>query len=294
MKAIESKGMRVFKLFNYTFLSIAAASCIIPFLHVIAVSFSSDAAVAAGLVNIWPRNFTVEAYNFVLNRAPFWVSFLVSIKRVTIGSLLNMFLVLLLSYPLPKPDNKFKHRSIYVWIFFPTMIFSGGLVPFYILISELKLIDNIWALILPTAVNTYNIILMLNFFKQIPAELEEAAFIDGAGHWKTLWSIYVPVSVPAIATIFLFCIVYHWNEWFQGLIFMNNASNYPLQTYLQRIIIEFDFQTMTTTEAEKLAKLNERAIKSTEIIVASIPILLVYPFLQKYFVAGIKLGSVKG
>ncbi|WP_342716219.1 carbohydrate ABC transporter permease [Paenibacillus catalpae] len=139
----------------------------------------------------------------------------------------------------------------------------------------------------------FNIILLLNFYREVPQELEDAAYMDGAGHLRTLWQIYVPMSLPAIATITLFCVVGHWNAWFDGMIYMK-GNHYPLQTYLQSIVIKFDFNTMSMSEAQRLAKLNDRSVKAAQMIVAAIPILLVYPYLQKYFVAGIRLGSVKG
>jgi len=174
------------------------------------------------------------------------------------------------------------------------MLFSGGLIPTYLLINNLKLMDTIWSLVLPGGLPIFNMILMLNFFRQIPEEIEDAAYIDGAGHWRILWLIFVPVSTPAIATITLLCLVNHWNSWFDGLIYMNKIENYPLQSYLQTIIMRFDFSKLTPTELKSLAKLNQRSIKAAQIWIACIPILMVYPFLQKYFVKGIVLGSVKG
>lgn len=286
-------GMKVFKVFNYFLLTVTGLICLVPFVHVVALSLSDNAAVMAGAVKLWPVNLTLQPYDYVLNRDAFWDSFLITLQRVAIGGALNVFLVVLLAYPLSKSYDKFRFRTMYAWIFLFTMLFNGGLIPNYILIKQLNLMDMIWALILPGAVAVFNIVLMLNFFRQVPEELEDAAFIDGAGHWRTLWQIYVPVSLPAIATITLFSIVSHWNAWFDGLIYMR-SENYPLQSYLQTIVIKFDFTTMSASEAEKIANLNNRAVKSAQMVIGAIPILMVYPFLQKYFVSGIKLGSVKG
>jgi putative aldouronate transport system permease protein len=290
----ETQGQKIFKVFNYIILSVAALLCIVPFIHVVALSFSDNAAVSGGLVTLWPVRFTMEPYIYVLEREAFWKAFGVTMLRTSLGTLINVVLVILLAYPLAMSNEKLRARTVYVWFFFFTMLFNGGLIPGYVLIKELGLMDTIWALILPGAVTVFNIILMLNFFRQVPEELEDAANIDGAGHWRTLWQIYVPVSVPAVATITLFCLVGHWNAWFDGLIFMRNAENYPLQSYLRTIVVEFDFQTMSATDAIRLAQLNDRSVKAAQMIVAAIPILLVYPFLQRYFVSGIKLGSVKG
>jgi putative aldouronate transport system permease protein len=290
----QTKGQKIFSVFNYMFLSLVCVLCLVPFIHIVALSLSDNAAVAGGLVKLWPVRFTAEPYLYVLDRDAFWHAFMITLKRAAIGTSLNLLLVILLAYPLSKDREKLRTRSLYVWFFFFTMLFSGGLIPSYILIKELGIMDTLWALILPGAVSVFNLILMLNFFRQVPEELEDAANIDGAGHWRTLWQIYVPVSTPAIATITLFCLVGHWNAWFDGLIYMRNAVNYPLQSYLQTVVVEFNFQTMSASEAERLAKLNNRSVKSAQMIVAAIPILLVYPFLQRYFVSGIKLGSVKG
>jgi putative aldouronate transport system permease protein len=294
MASRDTKGMKIFGVFNMVFLIFTCLVCLVPFIHVIALSFSDNSAVMGGLVKLWPVRFTVEPYRYVMERVAFWRAFLVSMNRVILGGGINVFLVILLAYPLSKSKEKFRFRTVYVWFFFFTMLFSGGLIPSYILLKELHLMNKIWALVLPGSVQVFNIILMLNFFRDVPEELEDAAFIDGASHWRTLWQIYVPISLPAVATITLFSVVGHWNSWFDGMIYMNTPEKYPLQTYLQSIVIKFDFQTMSATEAERLAKLNDRSVKGAQMIVAAIPILMVYPFLQRYFISGIKLGSVKG
>ncbi|SFI27116.1 putative aldouronate transport system permease protein [Paenibacillus sp. UNC496MF] len=293
MHAKASAGTRVFHVFNLFALTLTSVVCLIPFVHIVSLSFSDKAAVMGGLVKLWPVHFTLDPYRYVLQREAFWHAFGTTLGRVAIGATLNVLLVILLAYPLSKTEGKLRMRTVYVWIFFFTMLFNGGLIPNYILVKELHLLDTLGALVLPGAVGVFNIVLLLNFFREVPAELEDAAFIDGAGHWRTLWRIYVPVSLPAIATVALFCIVGHWNAWFDGMIYMK-VNHYPLQTYLQSIVIKFDFNTMSPEEAKRLAKLNDRSIKSAQMIVAVIPVLMVYPYLQKYFVTGIRLGSVKG
>ncbi|MBM7563678.1 ABC transporter permease subunit [Paenibacillus sacheonensis] len=293
MHVHSTTGTRIFNLFNLIVLTLTCAGCLIPFIHIVSLSFSDKAAVMGGLVKLWPVHFTLDPYRYVLERGAFWHAFGMTLERVAIGATLNVVLVIILAYPLSKAGDKLRMRTLYVWIFFFTMLFNGGLIPNYILVKELHLLDTVWALVLPGAVGVFNIVLLLNFFREVPAELEDAAFIDGAGHWRTLWQIYVPVSLPAIATVTLFSIVGHWNAWFDGMIYMK-VSHYPLQTYLQSIVIKFDFNTMSPEEAKRLAKLNDRSIKSAQMIVAVIPVLLVYPYLQKYFVSGIRLGSVKG
>ncbi|GBG07863.1 putative ABC transporter permease [Paenibacillus agaridevorans] len=173
------------------------------------------------------------------------------------------------------------------------MLFGGGLIPHYITVKSTGLIDSIWALVLPTAVPVFNVILLLNFFRSLPKEVEESGLIDGASHFRIMWSIYVPLAMPAIATITLFSLVGHWNSWFDGIIFMNDPHNYPLQSYLQTILIKRDVSFITPEEVKTLIHVSERTSKAAQVFVATLPILLIYPFLQRYFVSGIVLGSVK-
>lgn len=168
------------------------------------------------------------------------------------------------------------------------------MIPWYMVIRQFGLLDSIWALILPGAVPVFSVILLLNFFREVPKELAEAAFIDGAGHWRTLLTIYVPLSKPALATLLLFSLVTNWNNWFDGLILMNNPDNYPLQTYIQTIAVQRSFSMMTREEIQQMAAISDRTLRSAQIFLGSLPIVVVYPFLQKYFVKGIVLGGVKG
>jgi putative aldouronate transport system permease protein len=292
----RSKPEKVFAVFNYALLTIVAASCVLPFVNVIAISLSQNSAVAANFVKLWPVKFTPYAYHYVITKAQFWKSFMISIQRVLLGLAVNMALIVLSAYPLSKEVLKFKARTAYVWFFFFTILFSGGLIPMYALVSKLKLLGSIWVLILPGALPVFNMILMLNFFRQIPREMEEAAFIDGADHFTVLFRIFLPCSLPSIATIALFTIVGHWNAWFDGLIYMRTAEMYPLQSYLQTVIIGLDFsmQSSISGNYSYLKFLSDRTLKAAQIVIAVIPVLMIYPFLQKYFVTGIVLGSVKG
>jgi putative aldouronate transport system permease protein len=166
------------------------------------------------------------------------------------------------------------------------------LVPGYILITDLHLINTIWALVLPSALSVYNMILLMNFFRTIPAELEEAALIDGAGLFRILFSIHLPVSMPALATITLFTLVGHWNSWFDGLIYMMDTKKYPLATFLQTVVVQQDFSKMSINPKD-MENLSQRTVKAAQIFIGALPILIIYPFLQKYFVKGIVLGAVK-
>jgi len=293
-KLLITKPQKLFGIFNNILLLFLALACIIPFWHVISLSFSDAAPIIAGSVKLWPVRFNLSAYQYVLERSAFWRGMLVTLRRLLIGVPLNLFLVVLCAYPLSKQKDQFHFRTVYVWVFFITMLFNGGLITNYLLVNQLKMIDTIWALVLPGSMNVFHVILMLNFFRQIPKELEDAAFVDGAGHWRILWKIFIPISVPSIATIVLFSLVGHWNSWFDGLIYMKRTELFPLQTYLRSVIMAMNFETMTVTELEQLQKLNDRSVKGAQIVIGAIPIMMVYPFLQRYFITGITLGSVKG
>lgn len=288
------KNISMFTILNTGFLIIAALLCIIPMIHIAAVSFSSSSAAATGLVTLWPKDFSLNSYKYVAERPAFWQSMFISIERIILGGTINLLLTILVAYPLSKEKYEFRSRSFYSWAFFITMLFSGGLIPWFMVIKQLGLVNKIWALVLPGAVPVFSVIILLNFFRQVPRELSEAAFIDGAGHWTTLFRIYVPVSTPALATILLFSLVGHWNSWFDGLILMNDPKQYPLQSYIQTIVVQRTYSMMTREEIQQLATISDRTLRSSQIFLGSLPIIAVYPFLQKYFVKGIVLGGVKG
>lgn len=286
---------RLFVLLNTLLLTTITVLGIIPFIHLLSISLSSNTAAMAGEVKLWPVGFNVDAYRYLGEKVEFFLSFGVSLERVVLGTAVNMFLIFITAYPLSKSREQFKHRTLYVWFFAITMFFGGGLIPTYITVKNTGLIDSIWALILPGALNVWNMVLMLNFFRTIPKELDEAATIDGAGYWRVLWSIYLPVSLPSIATIGLFTIVGHWNSWFDGILYLNSPEKYPLQTYLSTLIMSINSQ-MTSISIEQLKameNLSEKTLRTAQIFMGALPIMLVYPFLQKYFVKGITVGSVK-
>lgn len=293
---IRSKSSKVFGAFNIAFLALLALTCILPFVHIIAISFSSNAVVSSGAVTFYPKQVTLYAYKYLLSKDLFWRTFLNSTFRVILGVSINMLMIVLIAYPLSKDKKDFRWRNVYVWFFFFTSLFSGGLIPSYMLLNEMNMLNTIWALVLPCGVHVFNMILMLNFFRQLPKEMEEAAYIDGAGHWRTLVGIFIPCSLPSIATLTLFSVVNHWNAWFDGLIYMHDAYKYPLQSYLQTVIVGLDVTSgnFDPNDVERIKELSSRTITAAQIIIATLPVLIVYPFLQKYFVAGITLGSVKG
>lgn len=289
-----SMGRKLFLVANCIVLLGAALLCILPLINVLAVSFSSKAAAAGGYVKLWPVDFTIASYRYALSKPEFLDGFLVSVKRVALGYGVNMLLTILTAYPLAKERSTFRYRHYYAWFFIVTMLFNGGLIPTYMTIKETGLLDSIWALVLPGAVPVFNVILLMNFFRNLPKEIEEAALIDGAGHWRILWRIFCPLSMPAIATITLFTVVGHWNAWFDGLIYMNSPANYPLQSYLQTIIITPELNAVSSNELLDMSEVSDRTFKAAQVFLAALPVLVIYPFLQKYFMKGLVMGSVKG
>lgn len=289
----KSKARTAFTYTNYTMLFILACVCILPMVHILAISFSSSSSASAGEVLFWPVEFTTKSYGFVLENNEFMDALVVSLQRVALGVSISIVLSIMTAYPLSREVKQFNLRTIYVWMFVFTMLFNGGLIPTYMVVKETGIMDSIWALVLPSAVNVFNCILLLNFFRNLPKELLEASYIDGAGHWQTLWRVVVPVSTPAIATITLFVTVFHWNQWFDGLIYINSPDKIPLQSYLQTVIVQKDFSEVTAEDLALMGQVSDRTVKAAQIFLGALPILLVYPLLQRYFMAGIVMGSVK-
>lgn len=291
------KNIRVFDVFNIAFMCLVAAICLLPIINVLAVSFSNAGAAAAGEVKLWPVGFNLSAYKYALTKPQFITSFFISVKRVILGVVINMVCTILAAYPLSKTSKELTGRNIYAWFFFFTTIFSGGLIPWYMVVKQTNLLDTLWAVILPGAVPVFNVIVLLNFFRQLPKELSESAVMDGAGHFKILLKIYLPLSLPSLATLLLFVVVAHWNNWFDGMIMMKSPDNYPLQTYLRTLLVTRDMQTMqsaTPDQLRELSSISDRTLRAAQIFIASLPILVIYPFVQKYFTKGLVMGSVKG
>ncbi|OMD37083.1 carbohydrate ABC transporter permease [Paenibacillus odorifer] len=293
MRTNRSFGRKLFLICNFISLASVSLLCLMPIIHILALSFSSGQAASAGKVILWPVEFTTAAYANVFGKPEYLRAFWVSIQRVLMGTTISMFLTIITAYPLSKDSRQFRLRTFYSWFFVFTILFSGGLIPNYLTVKNLGMLDTIWALVLPGAVTVFNVILLLNFYRSLPKELEESSLLDGAGQFTTLWKIYVPLSLPALATTGLFTMMGHWNSWFDGMIYMNHPENYPLQTFLQTIIIKMDFRFIKPERAELMLKLSDRTSRAAQIFVAAFPILIVYPFLQRFFIKGIVMGSVK-
>lgn len=297
MREYNSKGRILFKIFNYTFLTLVTAMCILPVIHILALSFSSSAYAESNSVAFVPKGFTYAAYKYVIHNAKFWAACIVTFQRLIIGIPLSLIATIMIAYPLSKDEFTFKARKHYVKLFIFVMIFNGGLVPTYLLVQKLNLLDSIWALVLPMCVNVYNAIIMMNFFRALPKEIEESALVDGAHQFTILMRLIIPLAKPCIATILLFTFMAHWNSWMDGRIYMTMASNYPLQTYLQGVLESSNAALMNATNIDALVdkmKVSGQNLRAAMLFVSMAPVLIVYPFLQKYFVTGLVMGSVKG
>ena len=291
-----SMGRKVFLAVDVIVILLLCLICMVPLLNLLAYSFSASQPIIENKVFLWPKEFTLKAYQYVLESKEFWSSVSVSVKRVLLGVPLNTLLTILVAYPLSQDERQFKARKYYVAYMLTVMLFNGGLMPTYYIVSKTKLIDTVWALIIPGAVPIFNCIVLMNFFRGIPSELEESAKLDGASQWQILWRIFIPISKPSLATIILFSLINHWNSWFDGLIYSNHTTNYPLQSYLQTLVTSTT-EILAQGDVKAIAKLvdiNDTNMKAAQIFISVIPLMLIYPFLQKYFTTGLTMGSVKG
>ncbi|WP_246067563.1 carbohydrate ABC transporter permease [Paenibacillus koleovorans] len=274
----------------YIVLTATALLMLLPFLHIVAGSFSSGKALITGKVGLLPVEFNLQNYKAVLNNKPIWRSFGVTIYITVIGTFLNLVFTGLMAYGLSKPHLKWR-KTIMLLVLF-TMIFQAPLIPSYLLIKNLGMLNSLWALMVPGLIGAFNLIIMISFFRNFPEGLLESAKIDGCGEYQTLWRIVVPLSMPSISTIGLFYAVGHWNSWANALMFIRKNELFPLQILLRRLIVESDAEQMMRSAAVNLQSLE--GIKAACIMVATVPILIIYPMIQKHFVKGAMLGSVKG
>jgi len=270
-----------------------AILCILPLWYTLCLSLSDKSAAAAGLVKLWPVGFNLTSYQSILGDANFFRAFWTSIQRVVLGTGAELAATLLMAYPLSKSVRQFPPRNVIMWFLVFAMLFSGGLIPWYQTMKSINMTNNIWGLVLGNSLPIFNVILMMNFFRNLPREIEEAALIDGASPWQILFQIYLPLSKPVIATVALFSMVYHWNEFFNGLVLSTRQAYYPLQTYIQQMIVVINTATLTQDQIQQLNEISNQTLNAAKIFIAMIPILLIYPLLQRYFIKGITLGSVK-
>lgn len=292
----RTTGQKVFNVINYILVTLVCLSCLLPIVNTLAISFSAPAYVAAGQVYFWPMGFTTQSYEFAISNGKFLRAFGIAVERCVLGVAINLFCMITTAYPLSKSKDKFPDRNFFMGFYVFTMLFGGGLVPWFILMRNLHLLNSIWALVLPLSVPVSNMAILMNFMRSLPKEMEEAASIDGAGNFRILVSILLPVLTPSLATVGLFSFVNHWNDWFQGALFMNNPAKYPLQTYLQTLLTNFRdmLRQSGSNYYELLQRMNEQTGRASQLFLGLVPILVVYPFVQKYFTTGLVMGSVKG
>lgn len=292
-KIIFSPGEKVFSAFNAILLGLISLTCLLPIIHVIALSFSDSVAASANTVTFWPIGFNLAAYETMFRNPIFVNSFFVSVGRTVLGTSINLLLTICAAYPLSKDSKELKGRGIISLFFIIPMMISGGLIPTFLLVNNLNLMDTIWSLVLPGCVPIANVVLMMNFMRGINKSLLESASIDGADEFTTLLKVVLPLSMASIATVTLFQLVGHWNEWFSATIYINNRNMWPLQTLLRQMLTTIDYSTFGAADIAKLKLLSDRSFRGAMIVFATIPILCVYPFMQKHFMAGITIGSVK-
>lgn len=289
---IKSKSFsdRTFGVFTYVIITLMTLLCLLPLLHMVALSFSDKEAVSAGRVGIWPMGFNLEAYKMILSDQQYFRSFGVSVACVVVGTIYNIITTVLFAFPLAHEKKQWPSRNLYMLFMLFTMMFgNGGLVPWYFTIKKVGMLGTFWALVIPGGVAFGH-----NAMRNLPKSLRESAELDGAGYMSLLFRIYLPLTIPTLAVIVLYCVVGHRNEFFTARILIKKMEQLPLQSYIYSLrMTETHLSTLTTTELMKLETLSGRAFDAAKIVVATVPILLIYPVIQRFFVGGITLGAVK-
>ncbi len=292
-RSISSRGQKTFAVINYTFMILFSLIIILPFLHLLSVSFSSSSDAARYGLHFIPKSISMTAYERIFGTPEIWRAYLVTLVRTGFGTVFSLILTAMGGYVLSKkymPDRTF-YTSLIVF----TMFFSGGLIPSFLLIRSLGLIDRYLALILPGAISTFSLLIVRNYFMTIPMSLEESAKIDGASDIRILFAIYLPVAKPILATVALWYAVGNWNSWFDCLIYMRSPKKFVLQIILRRIILLGTQEVIDNPGVQDLSMTaHPDSVRAAAIFVTTIPIMCVYPFVQKYFIKGIMIGSLKG
>lgn len=293
VKIKKSLGEKIFILCNSLLMLGLCLTMIYPFWNLLSLSFAGH-GVATTRFYLWPPVTTLDNYRRVFANAHIWTGFANTLFRTIVGTALSLIMSIHIAYPLSK--RYYPHRSFWTALVVFTMFFSGGMIPDFVLIRSLDLYNSRWSLILPVLINTFNMIIIRNFFMAIPDSLEESARIDGANDIVILYRIILPVSFSIIATVTLWTAVSHWNAWFDSLIYISDGTKQVLQTILRRIVLEGSQQLMNLQggSIQDSANVNTETIKAATVMVATVPILMVYPFVQKYFVKGVMVGSLKG
>lgn len=293
----NSISSKVLTFLVHTVMLIVIIVTLYPVLHICASSFSSASANDRGIVGILPKEFNLDAYKMIWEARLVPKSLINSVIYTVMGTIVNLSLTGSLAYALSRKNLAL--RGLYTWIVIIPMYFSGGLIPAFLLVRNLHLYNTIWALILPGAISVTNLIIMRSFFQNIPQELEESALIDGANDFVIFWNIILPLSKAAICTIGLYYAVGHWNSWFSSMVYLKDTDKYPLQMILRQVVIQTSSiqeaaQTGDTSAMGNLGLVNVTAVKYATLFISIFPMLIIYPFLQKYFMKGVMLGSLKG
>lgn len=289
---IETKGEKTFRLINYIFLGIISLAALYPFVYVLSASISSPASIVTGKVTLLPQNIRFDSYKQLLTDNTILIAYANTIYYTVVGTLASMVLTILGAYALSK--KRLRGRTLFTIFITITMWFDAGMIPTYLNMKDLGLLDTRMALIIAFACNTFNIILLRSFFESVPEELEEAAFMDGAKDYRILWKIYLPLSKAALATVGLFYAISRWNGYFWAMVIIRDESKMPLQVLLKKLIVENSLGQEFSTAIDPTTLVSAETITYATIVVSVIPIILIYPFIQKYFVKGVMVGAVKG
>ncbi|WP_054028164.1 carbohydrate ABC transporter permease [Bacillus sp. FJAT-28004] len=287
---IKTRGQKIFNVFNILFLGVIGLSMVLPLIHIVAQSLSDAVAINAGKVSFWPIGFTLGSYKLILGDPSIWAGFRNSVLITVFGTLINLLMTAMLAYPLSRPEYLYR-KVVLIFVLF-TLVFSAPLIPNYLLVKQLGLLDTLWALMLPMAISAFNLFIMRSFFMNLPNELIDSAKIDGCGEFRTFWKIVLPLSKPAMATMGIIYAVAHWNRYAEAVFYISDRRWIPLQVRLREIVFTDQYGQSDVT-SELLLLLSPEGIKMAVIVVATVPIMMVYPFLQKHFIQGMLVGSIK-
>ncbi len=290
----ESKGDKIFTIFNYCFLTLMFLVTLYPIIFVVSASFSDPKALMAGRVWLFPVDFSLEGYRVVMNYKRVWTGFGNSLYYAVVGTIINVAITIMAAYPLSRKDFFARNKISFIFAF--TMWFSGGMIPSFLLIKSLHLYDTRWALIIPGAISVYNTFITRTYFQtNIPDELLESAKLDGCDDFGFLFRVVLPLSGPILAVISLFYAVGHWNSYFGALIYLNKQELFPLQIVLREVLILNTAQDIVgNLDLQSERELMSEVLKNSLIVIASLPVIAIYPFVQKFFVKGMMIGAIKG
>lgn len=288
----RSRGEKAFAVVNVIVLCLAVAVTLFPLLNILAQSFSSEKYIDLGTVTIWPEGWNIATYKVIVSDPTFWINYRNTIVYTVVPTVVSMFLSTMFAYALSRKN--LPGRKFFMGMAIIAMLYSGGIIPNYILVNKLHLTNTLWAIALPNAINVFNVLVMKSFFEGLPHELEEAAEIDGLNTYGTLWRVVLPLSKASIATITLFYAVFYWNDWFTAFLYMDTSNLYPVSVYLRNMIAgATGAQDAGASADANLTNINAN-IQAVTMVLTILPIVFVYPFVQRYFVRGVMLGSVKG